>query len=417
MDNSFFIAMEYVSGHNLRTILSLCNELGMQLPVEIAVFLAMKLCSALFYAHTKKDYGNRELHIVHRDISPQNILLSNEGEVKLVDFGIAKASIKASHTVAGSLKGKLLYMSPEQAEGKAIDQRSDIFSLGNVLYECLTGRKLIAGDSELSILKNVREARFERPSAYNPRIPAKLEGIVLKALALSVTDRYGTAKEFEKDLKEFVQQAKYHTNESDVADYIRSLFLKDVHLLQQFEAKKVRTQTKPSVIMPDTGMIQAHEQAVLGQVVAVPRRSSRKHLPLVITLVVLGLGALAAWWFFLRSAKPAPSLGEPPVVSQIPEQLQPQPVEVESSTPVDGAGGTANELPLDELPIEGQVDVPSETNQDGTNQDSSVAEVQEPAAEDPNKDLKERLAKLRQELEQTKTDKSQDGKVEQKRKQ
>jgi len=410
MDNSFFIAMEYVSGHNLRTILSLCNELNLQLPVEIAVFLAMKLCSALFYAHTKKDYGNRELHIVHRDISPQNILLSNEGEVKLVDFGIAKASIKASHTVAGSLKGKLLYMSPEQAEGKAIDQRSDIFSLGNVLYECLTGRKLIAGDSELSILKNVREARFERPSAYNPRIPAKLEGIVLKALALSVNDRYGTAKEFEKDLKEFVQQAKYHTNESDVADYIRSLFLKDLHLLQQFEAKKVRTQTKPSVIMPDTGMIQAHEQAILGQAPVLPPRSRKRTLPLLLSMAALVLASLAVWWFFLRQPPPVANSDAPPVLGAS-----------------DGAETTPSPVELD-LPLSTPVESESQENSQVTGVEPSAeptaepldpgaSDGLEPTAEDPNKDLKERLAKLRQELEQAETNKKAEVKADQKKRQ
>lgn len=240
MGNSFFIAMEHVDGYNLRQILNFCKGLDITFVPEIAVFIGMKLCNALNYAHLKKGYDNQPLKIVHRDVSPQNILISREGEVKLVDFGIAKASIKASQTVAGSLKGKLLYMSPEQAEGKMIDGRSDIFSLASVLYEAITGRKLFAGDSELSVLKNVRQAKFAKPRHVNPNVPVLLESILLKTLSKLPEQRFESAKELEKAFKSYIKQEKLHLTESDVADYLRLIVEKDADGLRAFGQKRSR---------------------------------------------------------------------------------------------------------------------------------------------------------------------------------
>ena len=201
-----FIAMEYVSGHTLRRALNQSKSLDVVIPVEMVAFIGMKLCNALHYAHNKRDFDNTPLNIVHRDVSPQNILISSDGEIKLVDFGIAKASIKATETVAGSLKGKLQYMSPEQGDGQNIDLRSDIFSLANVLYEALTNRKLFDGNSELAILKKVREGDFPRVREINPSVPEPLEAILLRALTISPEQRYESAKLFEADLKDFLME-------------------------------------------------------------------------------------------------------------------------------------------------------------------------------------------------------------------
>lgn len=241
MGDSFFIAMEYVGGYNLRQILNYCRSMEVNIAPEIAAFIGMKLCNALNYAHLKKGYDNNPLHIVHRDVSPQNILISHEGEIKLVDFGIAKASIKASHTIAGSLKGKLLYMSPEQADGKNIDSRSDIFSLASVIYEAVTGKKLFGGESELSVLKNVRQAKFSPPKDINPDIPQGLQDILLKTLSKMPEDRYESAKDLEKAFKTFLKHEKLHLNESDVADYLKMIIDKDVVALRAYAKKRVRT--------------------------------------------------------------------------------------------------------------------------------------------------------------------------------
>lgn len=197
---NYFIAMEYIRGKDLRGVLKRCEGKSIKLPVALAVFIAKEVSSALSYAHRQKDSMGKNLNIIHRDVSPQNILISYEGEVKVVDFGIAKAGTH-SKTTTGVLKGKLSYMSPEQAWGKTIDHRSDIFSLGIVLYEMLTGERLFKGDTEINTLERVREARVESfPSSINADLTSELDAKVLKALAKEVTDRYQEASAMEADL-------------------------------------------------------------------------------------------------------------------------------------------------------------------------------------------------------------------------
>ena len=161
----YFIAMEHVDGRDLRGILQTAREVATPIPVPLAIYIASKIASALDYAHRRRDADGRELGIVHRDVSPQNILISYEGDIKLCDFGIAKAASKASTTQSGALKGKVQYMSPEQAWGRPIDRRSDLFSLGSVLFEMLTGEPLFRGDNDLNLLEKVRAAVAPAPSA------------------------------------------------------------------------------------------------------------------------------------------------------------------------------------------------------------------------------------------------------------
>ena len=196
----YFIAMEYVDGRDLRAIQQAGRELGVPLPVPLAVYIASKVASALDYAHRRRDAEGHELNIVHRDVSPQNILISYEGDIKLCDFGIAKAASKASKTQSGALKGKIQYMSPEQAWGKPIDRRSDLFSLGVVLHELLTGERLFHGDTDINILEKVRVAEIAPPSRANPEVPQNLDAVVLKALAREPDDRYANASDLLRDL-------------------------------------------------------------------------------------------------------------------------------------------------------------------------------------------------------------------------
>jgi len=201
LEKSYYIAMEYVHGRDLRSIQKRAKERGLRIPLDLSVLIVSKVCSALEYAHRKKDDMGRAMKIVHRDISPQNILISFEGDVKLTDFGIAKAATKASTTDRGALRGKLLYMSPEQAWGKPIDRRSDVFSLGIVFYELITEDKPFLGGSEMSILEMVRECRVSPPSASNPRVPETIERVVMKALERDPDARYQDAAEMYKDLE------------------------------------------------------------------------------------------------------------------------------------------------------------------------------------------------------------------------
>jgi TonB family protein len=219
----YFIAMEHVDGRDLRSIEKSADENSVPLPVPLAVYVASKVASALDYAHRRRDADGRELNIVHRDVSPQNILISYEGDIKLCDFGIAKAASKASKTQSGALKGKIQYMSPEQAWGKPIDKRSDLFSLGVVLHELLTGERLFRGDTDISVLEKVRSAEVIPPSRMNPEVPQNLDAVVLRALAKDPDERYANASDMLRDLESVLYSYTPAPGSADVAIYLHRL--------------------------------------------------------------------------------------------------------------------------------------------------------------------------------------------------
>jgi TonB family protein len=226
IDNSYYIAMEFVEGKDLRAVLKSARAKSRPMPVELAILICSKILSALDYAHRKKDSSGQPLNLVHRDVSPQNILISYEGDVKLVDFGIAKAATKMHVTQHGALKGKLLYMSPEQAWGKSVDRRSDIFSAGAVLYEMLTGRPLFfdVEDTEVTILEKVREAHVTPIRQLLPDVPPELEKIIAKALQKDPEARYNMASDIQKDLDNLFYNEGYNANSASLANFARSLF-------------------------------------------------------------------------------------------------------------------------------------------------------------------------------------------------
>ncbi|MEE4270892.1 MAG: TonB family protein [Thermoanaerobaculales bacterium] len=223
IDESHFIAMEHIEGRDLRSILDSCRDREVAVPVPVALQVAILLAGALDYAHKKRDFDNRDLGLVHRDVSPQNVLISSAGEIKLCDFGIAKAASKASHTRAGALKGKLQYMSPEQAWGKDIDHRSDVFSLGLVLYEMLTAHKVFAGDSELSILEQVRNPEVEAPSTLSSDVPTEVDRIVLKALSPDRADRYQSALDLQRDCEAVLKSHGWEPDAAALVGFIDEL--------------------------------------------------------------------------------------------------------------------------------------------------------------------------------------------------
>ncbi|MFN3197801.1 MAG: protein kinase domain-containing protein [Bradymonadia bacterium] len=204
-EDHYYIAMEYIEGRDLYRVMKKVRERRSPLPVEAAAYVGMECCAGLDYAHRKRDSKGRRLNIIHRDVSPQNVLLSLEGEVKLVDFGIAKAASRAYETEAGIIKGKFYYMSPEQAKGEALDHRTDIFSLGIVMYEMLTGDLLYKDDDDVTLLSRVRRADIEPPSRLRPDVPPMLEQIVMRALSKDREARYPTARHFQKDLANFLR--------------------------------------------------------------------------------------------------------------------------------------------------------------------------------------------------------------------
>lgn len=228
LNETSFIAMEFVLGSNLRGIMEKTAQLNTRLSVNDCVFIITKAAVGLDYAHRKRDLQNRPLTIIHRDISPQNILVSFEGEVKLTDFGIAKAALTTSLTKTGVLKGKVSYMSPEQARGDGLDGRSDLFSLGVVLYELLTCRKLFEGDSELQILERLKDPHIRPPSRHNPDIPIELDRIVLKALATRPEDRYQSPEEMSTQCEAFLASRGGFPSTHSFRNFLRIVFRDDI---------------------------------------------------------------------------------------------------------------------------------------------------------------------------------------------
>jgi serine/threonine protein kinase len=227
-DGQYFIAMEYLHGHDLRHVLS---EMARQhVPMRLANALAITraVCRGLDYTHERTDSAGELLGIVHRDVSPHNVLLTYSGRVKLVDFGIAKTSIQASRTRTGILKGKVAYMSPEQALGEALDRRSDVFCIGILLWEMTTGQWLYRRKSELESLKAVVEHDAPLPSLVTSSYPKELEQIVMKTLARKREDRWATAGELGEALSAFAKARRLDLRPAALSALMSATFRDEV---------------------------------------------------------------------------------------------------------------------------------------------------------------------------------------------
>lgn len=226
----YFIAMEYVSGRDLRLILRRLTELKRLFPEELALYLILKILAALNYAHSARDSKGKPLEIVHRDISPPNILVSFDGNVKLTDFGVSKATTRMHQTVSGALKGKLLYMSPEQAcSDSDIDYRSDLYSTGIILFELITGRKLFMDSSDLLVLKKVQQGEIIKPSEFKKDISPALEYIILKSLRKDKDKRYHNAAEMMKDIETYLMNNYERAADAvHLSHFLYSIFKDDI---------------------------------------------------------------------------------------------------------------------------------------------------------------------------------------------
>ncbi len=224
---TYYIAMEYVDGPDLGRVLERCRSKGITLPVPHAVFIAIEVLKGLEYAHQRKVVRSGKLEaldVVHRDISPGNILVSLQGEVKLTDFGIAKASVKALETVAGVIKGRFDYMSPEQATAQKVDQRADLFSTGVVLYELLTGRHPFRQAREAATLDAIRDGQFVPVGQLNPDVPFALEQVVHRALSPDREKRWSDATQMKDSLDRFFHDAGFIFTHSTLAAFLKGLF-------------------------------------------------------------------------------------------------------------------------------------------------------------------------------------------------
>ncbi|MCC6559392.1 MAG: serine/threonine protein kinase [Polyangiaceae bacterium] len=221
-DGAYFIVMEHVDGADLRAVVEHCKKTGRPVPVEVGVFIATKICQGLAYAHELVSVDGTPLEIVHRDITPANILITKYGEVKIVDFGLAKATSQLAKSDPGIIKGKFGYLAPETVLEQGVDHRVDIFAVGILLWELLAGRRLFHGDSDYATVKMVRDAVIPPLSGLNESVPKYLEPIIGRALAKDPSVRYGSARELGRDLTRFLFRFGRAVNEDDVAALVRN---------------------------------------------------------------------------------------------------------------------------------------------------------------------------------------------------
>jgi serine/threonine-protein kinase len=221
----FYLVMDFVEGRNLRQIINELKKTNKSFSIDQALYLVKEAAAGLDHAHRCTDsMSGKPLNITHRDMSPQNVMVSYEGEIKVIDFGIAKAETEAEDTKAGTLKGKFSYMSPEQAEGQPIDPRTDVFALGIVLWELLANDRLFTGSNEAAILRKVRDCQVPQIRKINPTVPQELERIVMKALAKDRNLRYQTAANFQKDLNRFLNTQYPDFSPQDFSQFIKECF-------------------------------------------------------------------------------------------------------------------------------------------------------------------------------------------------
>jgi serine/threonine protein kinase len=224
VEDIHYIAYEYVHGRDLRALTERAAKDGGELPIDVALHVILRVCEALAHAHERRSPQGKPLGMVHRDVSPPNIMISLDGEVKLLDFGIAWAEGRSARTAEGQVKGTMGYMSPEQAQGDRLDARSDIYSLGVCLWELAAGKRLFHGVSPIDVAKRVVKGDIPPPSTPGRRVSAALERIVLKALAHSPDERYASALQFHSELSDLARTEGLLTDSTRVARYVRSVF-------------------------------------------------------------------------------------------------------------------------------------------------------------------------------------------------
>jgi eukaryotic-like serine/threonine-protein kinase len=221
-DAAYFLVMEYVDGCNLKSLIERQKQRGKRIEIAHAIYVMTECCKGLNYAHNLENPETMEpLGIVHRDISPPNILLSKNGEIKLVDFGLAKANSQIESTDPGVVKGKFSYLSPEAASGLEVDNRADVFAVGIILWELFTGRRLFYGDTDYQTVELVRQARVPSIAALNPEIEPELEGVVRKALARDPDERYQSAADMGDALAQYLFSRRMKVTARDIANLVR----------------------------------------------------------------------------------------------------------------------------------------------------------------------------------------------------
>lgn len=357
------LAMEYVQGDDVRRLDKQSRLKGRLLPAGLVMRVISEAAAGLDYAHKARDAQGQPLRLVHRDVSPQNILVGFDGAVKIIDFGVAKAASSGHHTATGVLKGKYPYMSPEQASGQAIDGRSDLFALGVVMWELLTGRRLFKGESDMMTLRLVKDCQVPKPSQINPKLPPGLDEVVLQALATTPDKRYPDCGAFRLALEDYILQQRLPASTAHLSAFLRELYAERIaaeadpaKLDQLAEDADLDTKDKsnpsrshsvvppghrstPSRVSVPSGRSRHSVEALVGpapqhrqeatrgtQPLGRPTPERRPPLiPLVVSGVAVAIIAGAALLYFTRKP-PEPVL--PPTVATLPpvKAVEPRPV-------------------------------------------------------------------------------------------
>jgi serine/threonine protein kinase len=289
----YFLAMEYVRGRDLVNVMRAQLMRGHPDP-GLGAYAMREVCRALAYAHALTDDNGTPFRLIHRDVSPSNVMLSFDGAVKLLDFGIAKALAEATEnkTQTGTLKGKFGYMSPEQVEGRDFDHRADLFAAGVVLHESLSGRRLFKGSSDLQTIAMVRDAKVDAPSVINPNVPPELDRIALKALARNPDDRYPSCEEMAFDLDQVVHQLKWGPEK--LKPILRDLFADE-----------------PS----NTGNLVAVQNVGSGLTIGTLRQHERRKIAAYVAAGLVAVGGIA--WLVTARARRPPEMKRPVVAAPV----------------------------------------------------------------------------------------------------
>ncbi len=353
-DEKYFIAMEFLDGQPLLKIVQ--RLLPRPLPVHVALGIATNVCAGLHYAHTVADFSGTPLGIVHRDVSPHNIFVTYAGQVKIVDFGIAKAASRTTETQTGILKGKIAYMSPEHIGGVPLDGRSDVFSLGVVLFEALTGQRMWGSPTrDVNIVKRLVTGDVPAsPRSLVPDLPEDVDSICRRALAVDRDKRYGSALEMQKDLEASIARLPQRASERDIGEMIAGMFEqerqamaavieKQLSLLDATSTEEFALHSLPALnaaagVMSMTPAKDS-SSAKLGTSAWPWRISSMSRRRRVVLIAVLGLLALIGVWGVSESGSPPPSASSgakaaaalPSAAVVVPEATVPVPTEAPSS--------------------------------------------------------------------------------------